>query len=113
MFEVARVLGSCEVNIRHTNPVPTLIWLDSVNKTSVASDDPFTMDNSDDVIKLNSALESVWQLGSWHCNCTDTVPLRLTIDESNTSTKATAGILLDTPDTTVGGGGSKNAKVTQ
>ena len=68
MFEVARVLGSCEVNIRHTNPVPTLIWLDSEKKISVAADKPFTMDNSDDEIKLNSALESVWQPGSWHCN---------------------------------------------
>ena len=25
MFELARVPGSCKVNIRHTNPVPTLI----------------------------------------------------------------------------------------
>ena len=25
MFELARVLGSCDVNILHTNPVPTLI----------------------------------------------------------------------------------------
>jgi hypothetical protein len=43
----------------------------------------------------------------------DTTPLRRTIAESKTSTNATGGILLRTPDTTVRGGRSKNAKVTQ
>jgi hypothetical protein len=43
----------------------------------------------------------------------DTVPLRGTTTESYTSTKATVGILLGTPDTMVGGGGPKNDRVTQ
>ena len=58
ILELARVPGSCEVNMRHKYPVPTLIRLDSEKKTAIATEDPFTID-SDDVIKLKSELKSV------------------------------------------------------
>jgi hypothetical protein len=58
ILELARVPCSCEVNMRHKYPVPTLIKLDSENKTAVATEDPFTID-SDDVIKLKSEFKSV------------------------------------------------------
>jgi hypothetical protein len=58
ILELARVPGSCEVNMRHKYPVPTLNRLDSENKTAIATEDPFTID-SDDVIKLKSELKSV------------------------------------------------------
>jgi hypothetical protein len=112
MLELASVFGSCAVNIRHTKPVPILTWLDSKKKALDAAEDPFTI-AIEDVIKLNSALKSVLQLGSRHCNCIYTVPLRCTTADSNTSINATAGILLKTPDTTVGRGWCRNAKVTQ
>ena len=43
----------------------------------------------------------------------ETRPLRETIDESKTSTNATAGNILEAPDTIVIGGGCKNCRVTQ
>jgi hypothetical protein len=68
MLELTKTPGPCEATIRHVNPVPTLIWLVSVKKISVAVDDPFTICIEGVVIKSNSALKSVSQPGSLHCS---------------------------------------------